>query len=148
MTKAHLILASLGTLVLGTNIAMAQQYIYPRAGQSPQQQQQDDYQCHQWATQQSGYDPTRATPAPPPSDPGAPVARGALRGAAGGAIIGGIADGDVGNAALAGAVLGGFRGARTQNQASQQQAAAASGAADAYHRAKAACMEGRGYTVK
>jgi hypothetical protein len=141
--------ATLGTLALAVNVASAQQYVYPKAGQSPQQQQQDDYQCHQWAAQQTGYDPTRATPQPAPqSDAGGTVAKGVLKGAAGGAIIGSIADGDTGKAAAAGAVIGGLRGARQHGQVTQQQAAVASGSADAYQRAKAACMEGRGYTVK
>ena len=35
-------------------------FIYPKQGQSEQQQAEDRYQCHQWATKESGYDPTRA----------------------------------------------------------------------------------------
>ena len=35
-------------------------FIYPKRGQSEQQQAEDRYQCHQWATKESGYDPTRA----------------------------------------------------------------------------------------
>jgi len=34
-------------------------FIYPKQGQSEQQQAEDRYQCHQWATKESGYDPTR-----------------------------------------------------------------------------------------
>lgn len=33
---------------------------YPAAGQSPQQQANDEYECHVWAMQQSGYDPSAA----------------------------------------------------------------------------------------
>lgn len=34
--------------------------VYPRLGQSPQQQAQDEYECHEWAVHQSGYDPSLA----------------------------------------------------------------------------------------
>lgn len=34
-------------------------YVYPRDGQSAQQQAADEYDCHRWAAGQSGYDPTR-----------------------------------------------------------------------------------------
>ena len=33
-------------------------YVYPAAGQSDAQTSEDRYQCHVWATNQSGYDPT------------------------------------------------------------------------------------------
>jgi len=33
-------------------------YVYPAAGQSEAQLAQDRYQCHVWAADQSGYDPT------------------------------------------------------------------------------------------
>ena len=44
-------------------------YIYPNKGQSAEQQARDRYDCHTWAVQQTGVDPTRAqasTPTPPP----------------------------------------------------------------------------------
>jgi len=34
-------------------------YMYPEHGQSAQQQSTDRYQCHTWAQQQSGFDPTQ-----------------------------------------------------------------------------------------
>jgi hypothetical protein len=34
--------------------------MYPRNGQTEQQQATDRYECHKWATAQSGFDPTRA----------------------------------------------------------------------------------------
>ena len=34
-------------------------YVYPAAGQSDAQLSEDRYQCHVWATNQSGYDPTQ-----------------------------------------------------------------------------------------
>jgi len=33
-------------------------YVYPSAGQSAAQMSEDKYQCHVWAADQSGYDPT------------------------------------------------------------------------------------------
>jgi hypothetical protein len=33
-------------------------YVYPAAGQSDTQLSEDKYQCHVWAADQSGYDPT------------------------------------------------------------------------------------------
>jgi hypothetical protein len=37
-----------------------QLFIYPRNGQSADQQSKDKYECHAWATNQSGFDPTVA----------------------------------------------------------------------------------------
>jgi len=34
-------------------------YVYPAAGQTEAQTSEDRYQCHVWATNQSGYDPTQ-----------------------------------------------------------------------------------------
>ena len=34
--------------------------VYPANGQSPQQLDRDRYECHLWAVQQSGFDPSRA----------------------------------------------------------------------------------------
>jgi len=35
-------------------------YVYPNAGQSEEQQQTDRYECHRWAVDQTGFDPTQA----------------------------------------------------------------------------------------
>lgn len=35
-------------------------YVYPNAGQSDEQQSTDRYECHRWAADQTGFDPTRA----------------------------------------------------------------------------------------
>ncbi|MBS0374350.1 MAG: hypothetical protein JSR73_07190 [Proteobacteria bacterium] len=34
-------------------------FIYPRDGQNPDQQARDRYECHRWAADQTGFDPTR-----------------------------------------------------------------------------------------
>jgi len=133
-------------------------YIYPAKGQSQAQQDKDRYECHTWATQQTGFDPTRANPNDPNYyDPkpasGRPVLRGAGRGAAMGAVGGAIA-GDAGKGAAAGAAMGGMAGGfrrrdeRRQQAAAQQQAAQAQSAqVGSYQRAIAACLQGRGYNV-
>jgi hypothetical protein len=36
-------------------------YVYPSAGQTEAQLSEDRYQCHTWAADQSGYDPTLGT---------------------------------------------------------------------------------------
>ena len=44
-------------------------FIYPRHGQAPSQQRDDEYECHRWAGSQTGVDPSRAaTGAWPPID--------------------------------------------------------------------------------
>lgn len=35
-------------------------YVYPREGQSPEQQDRDRYECHRWAVDQTGFDPSAA----------------------------------------------------------------------------------------
>ncbi len=50
------------------NVAQAPQdqlFIYPRQGQSQQQEATDRYECHRWAVSQTGYDPTLAPGAAP-----------------------------------------------------------------------------------
>jgi Glycine-zipper domain len=144
------------TLCIGGSHALgADLYIYPNKGQSAEQQSRDRYECHTWAVQQTGVDPTRAqasAPAPPPPSGG--VFRGAARGAAVGAVGGAIA-GDAGTGAAIGAASGGVIGGmkqrqqvRGQQQAQANQAAQQQDATAAYNRALSACLSGRGYTVK
>jgi hypothetical protein len=45
----------------GGNQQAFKMYVYPAAGQSESQMAEDRYQCHVWATGQSGYDPTLGT---------------------------------------------------------------------------------------
>jgi hypothetical protein len=127
---------------------------YPAKGQSAQQQSSDDGACYAWAKQNTGIDPAFAAPPPQATGPavgGGERAGGALRGAAGGAIIGGIA-GDAGEGAAVGAVVGTMAGGRRarQNQQAQNQQSQAQHQQqiDTFYRAYGACMEGRGYTIK
>jgi len=145
-------------LIIATMFASsvpAQQFVYPAKGQSPAQQEKDEAQCHTWAVKQSKYDPANPPPAKTASSqpttatgttPGAGV-----RGAARGAVVGGIM-GDAGAGAAAGAVAGRAQ-SRRQNaaQAQQQQQSASQqnqAGVNAYQKARSACLEGRGYTVK
>jgi hypothetical protein len=136
--------------------AAAQQYVFPAKGQSPQQQKSDEAACYTWAVQQTGFDPAKAPPpqsaaAPPTTATGVTPGAGA-RGAARGAVVGEIVGGDAGAGAAAGAVAA--RGqSRRQNaaaaqQGQQQQQQAASQQQASFAKARAACLEGKGYTVK
>jgi hypothetical protein len=141
-------------------------YVYPAQGQSAEQTDRDKYECHLWAVQQTGVDPSRpgassyervvVQPAPVPGS-------GTVAGAIGGAILGSIIAGP--RAAGAGFLIGGATGAvvgsaaeanatanaEAQAQQTQDQinanAAQARARADSYRRAIGACLQGRGYTV-
>ena len=135
--------------------AGAQQlFIYPQRGQSPQQQQQDRFECHQWAVQQTGFDPMMGmAPPPPPPAPTTGAVRGAARGAALGAV-GGAIGGNAGRGAAIGAGTGAVFGTMRRNdqirQGQAQQAAQAQQTGqqlESFNRAVAACLSGRGYTV-
>jgi hypothetical protein len=147
-TLIHLPLA----ILLTSASAFAVQAVYPAKNQSPEQQKKDEGECHIWAIKNSGYDPANAPGIPQAKNPKVTGTGARVKGAAGGAIIGEIAGGDTGEAALAGAVLGGLRERRKQNNtqseaqntAIQKQQAGQS----SYNKARAACLEGRGYSVK
>ncbi|MCR6632841.1 MAG: hypothetical protein NVV74_23900 [Magnetospirillum sp.] len=124
-----------GLLVFLPAAGLAQTYVYPKQGQSAQQTQQDQAECRAWASQQS------AAAAPTQPQTTGP-ARGAARGAVLGGIAGGLTDRDAGDTAAAGAAVGGTAGImRRRDERRQQQQ-------DGPERAFAACMEGRGYSVK
>lgn len=55
----------LGTITPGGDTQRL--FVYPNLGQSPEQQASDEYECHRWATQQSGYDPALAATAQNPN---------------------------------------------------------------------------------
>ncbi|MDH3710176.1 MAG: glycine zipper domain-containing protein [Cyclobacteriaceae bacterium] len=133
-------------------------YVFPAQGQDKDQQEFDEYQCYKWAKEQSGIDPIN-----PPEVQAQEVDKGpdgsAMRGAAGGAAAGvavGAIAGDAGKGAAIGATLGALRGVRNKayknaakDQQAQQQAAQQEQAMmNSFKKAFAACMEGKGYTVK
>ncbi len=149
-----------------------QLFIYPTKGQNAQQQSRDKYECHAWAVQQTGFDPSNPQSAQPQRQAAAPqrqprrggLFRGAGRGAALGAVggaIGGNAGKGAAIGAATGALFGGFRRRdqrrqeqhaqqqyqRQQQQMQQQQAQAANQRRSNYNRAMSACLSGRGYKV-
>lgn len=156
MKISHLAMATCA-LGFAAAIAAAQSdlYIYPQKGQTAEQQSKDEYECHQWAKGQSGYDPMAAqAPAAAPAAPRGGAVRGAAKGAALGAI-GGAIGGDAGKGAAVGAGVGAAGGMlgqnaarRQQHQAQQAQAATQQQQYNDFKRAYGACLEGRGYTVK
>jgi hypothetical protein len=147
------------SLALGLTLASAanaQQYVYPAKGQTPQQQKSDEAACYTWAVQQTGFDPAKppaSQAAPKPATTATGTTPGAgIRGAARGAVVGEVAGGDAGAGAAAGAAVARSQ-SRKQNAAAaqqgQQQAQAATQQQQAgFAKARAACLEGRGYTVK
>ena len=149
-------LAVLAGAALLASSALAQQFVYPAKGQSPDQQKKDEFECHQWAVQKSGFDPTKpqqqaAAPSPPTTPTGVTPGAG-VRGAVRGAIVGEIAGGEAGAGAAAGAAAARAQSRRhnvqQQQQAAQQQKQTQSAQQGAYSKARAACLEGRGYSVK
>jgi hypothetical protein len=136
-------------------------FVYPAHGQSPEQTERDRYECHTWAVQQTGVDPSRTTNAyervivQPSTPPGSNAVGGAIAGAIIGSIIGGPRNAGAGLVlgGATGAIVGSAADANAQQQArmTQQQineeAAEGRAHADAYRRAIGACLQGRGYTV-
>ena len=137
-------------------------FVYPANGQSAEQTDRDRYECHVWAVQQTGVDPSRADASPYERvvvQPANPPGSGTVAGLIGGAILGSIIAGprDAGAGAIiggaTGAIVGSASDANAQAQARQtqyqvnQSAAAGRARADSYRRALGACLQGRGYTV-
>jgi hypothetical protein len=139
--------------------------VYPAKGQSQDQMEKDKFECYQWARDQTGFDPmqTPTATSPPPGKEKEVWGAGktGAAGAAGGAIIGGIRGG--GKSALRGGLIGGAGGAliggmrrssqrnredQNRQQWEREQANNYARARNEYNRAFAACMTGRGYTVK
>lgn len=136
--------------------------VYPANGQTPEQQERDRYECHVWAVQQSGFDPSRSGVPPgqrvvvqPATPPGAGTAVGAIAGAILGAAIAGPRDAGAGLilGGITGAVVGSASDANAQAQANYEQArldrnsaGVEQGAAN-YRRAISACLDARGYTT-
>jgi hypothetical protein len=136
--------------------AGAEMFVYPAKGQSQEQQSKDEYACHQWAVQQTGFDPGKQQPVSSgKSDSGGgEVIKGGAVGALLGLGIGSLAGQSGAGAAVgagAGALFGGLRkhDKDTQQEAAQQQAEANRQAMmKKYDTAKQACLEAKGYSVK
>jgi len=146
----------------GQNALAADLTIYPAQGQSQEQLDKDKYECYSWAKKQTGFDPmaqpTASEPAPQQEAQKGGVGRGALRGAAVGGAVGSF-DGEAGEGAkkgaAAGAIVGGIRRGQQnkeqqqkEQQWAQEQTNQYTQQRSAYNKAQAACLEGRGYSVK
>ena len=136
-------------------------FVYPSNGQTQEQIARDRYECHTWAVQQTGVDPSRQSPyqqvvVQPAPPPGAATATGAVAGAIVGSAVAGPYNSGAGFllGAATGAIIGSAADANAQAKAKQAQqqvnqaAANAQAGAEAYTNAYAACLQGRGYTVK
>ena len=133
-------------------------YVFPAKGQSKEQQKKDEYECYNWAKEQSGIDPLnlpKIEAAPVQSGPTGGAVRGGARGAAAGVAIGAIA-GDAGKGAAIGAAAGGMagrrQGKRAQAQANEQATVDVANKEKemkaSFIKAFSVCMEGKGYTIK
>jgi len=139
----YVVLTLVPALLAGPSIAQ-ELFVYPQKGQSSDQQQRDEFESYKWAKSESGVDPSAPPAQRDRGQRAGSTLGGAARGAALGAAVGAIA-GDAGKGAAAGGAVGGVAGRRRGKQAEQQ---AQAGERNAYQRAFAACMEGRGYTVR
>jgi len=148
----------LGGISMVTTSTAQELIVFPNADQTKEQQQQDEFTCYNWAKGEAGFDPMAVPTAtePPPEQSSyrrGGIARGAVRGAAVGGIVGDSDDAKRG--AAAGAFVGGMRrrdqkrkeeAERQQWEQEQQQIYAEN--RNRYNRAYAACMEGKNYTVR
>jgi hypothetical protein len=167
MNMKRIAVCAVATLLLLSSSALAQEMvIYPSQGQSNEQMEQDKFQCYSWSKNESGFDPMAlpTTSEPPPAKEAQQggVARGAVRGTLAGGAIGAIAGNSKSDTrtglragAATGALVGGMRrnnqvrkeDQQRKNWEQQQVNQYAQGRTN-YNRAYAACMEGRGYSVK
>ena len=144
----------LGALWASAPLRADELMIYPKEGQSPEQQEKDKFECYGWAKNESGFDPMApptATEAPPKQQ--APKG-GVLRGAARGAVVGEIVDDDHQTGAKAGAAIGGMRRAdqkhkeaQAQQQWEEEQQQIYAEKRNRYNRAYSVCLEARDYSV-
>jgi hypothetical protein len=144
-----------------------QVYFYPTSGQSAAQQDRDRYECYLWARKETGFDPSSPQLAPHQRlevKPMPPTGQDTAVGAVAGAMFGAVAAPPGRNAegaavgAVAGAIIGAASDAERQEQAERvqqsydqravQHAARVEQQASSYRRAMAACLQGRGYSVR
>jgi len=139
--------------------------VFPAKGQTPEQQEADEWTCLEWSLDQAGLGANAgqqdvqaagdaAKAQAKDATKGAAVA-GAAKGAAAGAIFGAIV-GETGEGAAIGAVGGAMKGRRAKKQAEKQAEAQTEAKVAADNKAKletikkgmAACLESKGYTVQ
>lgn len=141
----------------GAAPVLADLYVYPAQGQSAEQTDKDKFECYNWAKNDTGFDPM-ATPRTTTAAPSGQQKSGTMvRGGLGGAAVGGILGGRSGakKGALAGGLIGGVHQhqhnkqvAAERQQWEQQETSNYANQRNNYNRAYAACLEGRGYSVK
>jgi len=159
MTKTWMIATSAGLSLLVSGVsARAEIIAYPKNGQTQEQFQMDQYQCHQWAKGQTGVDPNNPAQPPPASPSGPPPPAAVAASATGGAIVGtmiGAISGHPGQGAAIGTAVGASVGmmrvgakGKKQAEAKKKADAEAQAARAQYDKAYAVCLEGRGYQVR
>jgi YMGG-like Gly-zipper len=134
---AALAFASLIGSVPAGVVAQSAVLTYPAAGQSADQVKKDEFECHRWSMERTGFDPRRPPPqirtdayASAPSSGGRGFGSGSVgqggmvgdgaRGAALGAVGGAIA-GNAGKGAAIGAATGALFGGMRRNSRKQQE---------------------------
>lgn len=144
MLAIRLFAVALATVCATAAAAQPPLSVYPAKGQSASLQSRDKQACDRWAVEQTGFDP--ALSSPPPQATGG-VAKGALAGAAVGGLAGSLG-GEAGEGAAVGAVAGGVIGNVRQRRRNNAAVAAQQANQQGYNNAFAACLTGRGYSVR
>lgn len=150
MSNAKLLIAAFAALGLSTSAFAKDVFIYPKKGQSAEQQAKDKGECSTWASSQTGYDPAIHGGDVDEAGKGKVAkntAIGTAGGAAGGAVLGEVIGDRAGYGAAAGAALGGFLGHKKGKKSKEEAQQSAYAHEDDYNRAFATCMDGRGYSV-
>ena len=174
-TSKHWLQQRLAGLFMLVSLPVAAQdlFVYPAKGQSDQQLANDRYECHRWAVNETGFDPSDFGQLALPRIVRVPIPENKAEGATGkGALAGAIAGIVLGHGddkirdAITGAVVGSIAGAAVETSGQLQAESEARDEAQRhadelahskaeqavqranYRRAIAACLEGRGYTVK
>ncbi len=141
-------------LVVFMPSAQSEMFIFPKDGQSAEQQELDEFSCYKWAKGQTGFDPNQQV-----AQTSAPTQQrgGALRGAMGGATlgaIGGAIGGNAGKGAAIGAGVGAAGGLMRQGRRNAQAEKQHQGEVaqnqenrQTFNRAYGVCLEARGYKV-
>jgi hypothetical protein len=127
-------------------IAWSTPITYRAKGQSPQKQQRDDGAFDSGARSNTCVDPIVVASAPPPPPEPAVGDGERVRGAAGGAVVGAIAE-DAGKGAVIGTttatMAGGVHARQNRHAAATSTQSQTRGTMDTFNRAHAANMEGR-----
>ena len=142
-----LILASCFVLLLASSALADELIVFPAKDQTKEQQSEDKAACYDWAVEETGFDPAKAVVQ---VDEPEKKRGGAVRGAALGAIIG-----DDSEATGTGAAVGAARQGRQNRQAAKaaeeerkRQEAEIAAKTEHFNKARAVCLEAKGYAVK